>query len=407
MFNQPIEPPKFIPRKKVEFPYKILEKGDEIAMYYGFVPIRTPSIVKRDTMVAKIIKEVEPPEEYLEDELSPSHCLEEKISLLRTYLEINPPTVLDPLMMYYKGRIATSAKKKEGVKHYGLEIFGMKEAIAEVVLIKTAMTLLQEEGFKDLSVQINSAGDKDGAAKFLRELQTYYQKHSPELPVECRTVLKKDATDAHTCATASCQEISSGAPQSLSFLSEESRTHFKEILEYFETLGIPYEINNNLLSRKCFCQTIFEIRSGSVATPLALGMRYDSITKKMGLKKEIPAIGITLEYTPLVQTKSKKAPSHVMKRPKFYFLVLGFEAKLKSLQVIEMLRQAKIPICQSLSKEKLITQISVAESMKIPYVIIMGAREALDDAVIVRNMETRKQETVKISELPKFLEKMK
>ena len=38
-----------------------------------------------------------------------------------------------------------------------------------------------------------------------------------------------------------------------------------------------------------------------------------------------------------------------MKKPKIYFIQIGFEAKLKSLSVIEVLRKAHIPIIQSLS----------------------------------------------------------
>jgi len=38
-------------------------------------------------------------------------------------------------------------------------------------------------------------------------------------------------------------------------------------------------------------------------------------------------------------------------------------------------------------------------------VIIMGQKEANENAVIVRNMETRSQQTVSISELAEYLKK--
>ena len=226
------------------------------------------------------------------------------------------------------------------------------------------------------------------------------------LPVPCRAVMRKDVLELLSCPHEKCAELAEGAPQSLSFLSESGRTHFKEVLEYLEVLEIPYNINNHLIGKKCYGQTVFEIRSGE-SVPLAIGMRYDNITKKIGLKKEIPAVGITLMFKPLEAKKQKKVKSVLMKKPKFYFVQLGFDAKLKSLKVLEMLRHAKIPLYQSLNKDKLLGQLTAAENLKIPYAIIMGQKEALEDSVIVRHMETRSQETVKIGNLQRYLEKIK
>ena len=40
-------------------------------------------------------------------------------------------------------------------------------------------------------------------------------------------------------------------------------------------------------------------------------------------------------------------------------------------------------------------------------VMIFGQREALDNTVIVRNMETRSQDTVKIDDLKDYIKKLK
>ena len=83
------------------------------------------------------------------------------------------------------------------------------------------------------------------------------------------------------------------------------------------------------------------------------------------------------------------------------------EAKLKSLNVIEILRKAHVPIAQSLSKDSLGTQLAIAEKLQIPYTLIFGVKEAIDESVIVRNMSNRSQETVKISKLLEYLKNLK
>ena len=96
-----------------------------------------------------------------------------------------------------------------------------------------------------------------------------------------------------------------------------------------------------------------------------------------------------------------------MKKPKIYFIQLGSEAKLKSLNVIEILRKAHIPIAQSLSKDSLGAQLAIAEKLAVPYALIFGAKEAIDNTVIVRDMSNRSQNTVKLSKLLEHLKELK
>jgi histidyl-tRNA synthetase len=96
-----------------------------------------------------------------------------------------------------------------------------------------------------------------------------------------------------------------------------------------------------------------------------------------------------------------------MKPPKVYFIQLGFEAKLKSLCVIEVLRKAKIPVYQSVSKDSLGAQLALAEKMEVPHCIIFGQKEAMDNTVIVRDMKTHSQDTVKIDALSDYIKHLK
>jgi histidyl-tRNA synthetase len=137
---------------------------------------------------------------------------------------------------------------------------------------------------------------------------------------------------------------------------------------------------------------------------IAGGGRYDYLAKQLGSKKDVPAVGFAVGVDRIVEsTWYKKLSPRIMKKPKIYFIQLGAEAKLKSLNIIDILRKAHIPIMQSLSKDSLGSQLAVAEKLNIPYAIIFGVKEALENSVIVRDMSNRSQETVKISKLPEYL----
>ena len=93
-------------------------------------------------------------------------------------------------------------------------------------------------------------------------------------------------------------------------------------------------------------------------------------------------------------------------QPKFFFIQFGSIAKLKSLSVIESLRQARIPVHHLLTSDKFVGQLTAAESLKTPFVIIMGQKEALENTVVVRQMSTRSQEIIPIPDLPVYLSKL-
>ena len=52
-------------------------------------------------------------------------------------------------------------------------------------------------------------------------------------------------------------------------------------------------------------------------------------------------------------------------------------------------------------------RLAAAEKMNVPYVIIFGQREAMDKTVIIRNMQDRSQDSVKIVDLLAYIKKLK
>ncbi len=392
-------------------PYKNLDIGAYVALHYGFTPTETPEIKKVDLDHSKTLLDGD----FVENEgenhaILPLH-VEEKVAVLRTYIERNMHTLPQPVMMYFKSSFKGSlVKKNHSYPRYGdLEIIGNPKSIAEATLIKTALVILEDYGYKDLCVEINSIGDRESITKFTKELTAYYRKNIEHLSTHGRQLLKKDVFELLTHSDKKSDSLKEDAPKSITFLSEPSRIHFKEVLEFLEKLDIPYKINHHLIGNKKYCsETIFEIihpANGKKKTEceiLALGIRYDGLARKIGLKKEVSGVGISL----LFKRPAKEMVVAKVKTPILYFVQLGFEAKLYSLQIINILRRENIMVHQALSKDKLTAQLSVAERLKIPHMILIGKKEAMEESAIVRDMNTRSQETVPISELVRYVRRL-
>ena len=383
--------------------YDHLDKIGEIALYYGFTPVKSPVVNDADVKAAKDILDGDYVDEDTENHAKfPLHA-EEKIAFIRTYHEQNMHNFNQPVMMYYKDT-CRSPLKKGGPRYADLEILGSSGSIAEATLIQTARAMLAEEKYTEISVEINSIGDRDSITKFNRELTTYYRKHINNMTPECRQLLKKDPFLLLSSHRDDSKELNNVAPKAIDFLTESSRRHLEEVLEYLEALNIPYSINNSLIGNRRYCtETIFTI-VGEGKHILAIGVRYNGLAKRAGMKRDIQGVGISL----LIKNKTAglRKPLAKSKKPLASFMQLSPESKLMSLTIIEVLRLAKIPLFLSLAKDRLGAQVSNIERHHTPYVIVMGKREAMEKTVIVRKMDTHAQDVIPLADLPKHMKRI-
>jgi histidyl-tRNA synthetase len=430
-------------QKSAYLEHHYLDKIGEIALHYGFNPAKSPEIKKSDLDTAKDIMEADFIDDEEDHDRMPLH-VEEKVAILRTYAENNMQNMPQPVMFYFKDPFKENPNRSNHEPHSAhaggyhryadLEIVGSSRSIAEATLIHVARIMLREEGYENISVDVNSIGDKDSINRFHHDLTAYYRKNITDMHPECRQLFKKDAFALLSCNNKHCREVNENAPKSLNYLSETSRNHFKETLEYLEVLGIPYHINNNLIGNRYYCtETVFTIIDADHDNHknadknsdhdhdnnrdhgrdqnrdrdrkiLAVGVRYDGLAKKIGMKREIQGVGLSI----LVKgnkTELRKEVKHT-RRPQASFVQLGFESKLLSLGVLEILRQAKIPVYQALAKDRLGAQVSVVEKYHIPYALIMGQKEAIEKSIIVRDTNTHAQDSILLCELAKYMKKL-
>ncbi|OHA85382.1 MAG: histidine--tRNA ligase [Candidatus Yonathbacteria bacterium RIFOXYC1_FULL_52_10] len=406
------------------------DKASEVAVYYGFKPIATP-ILEREPVFTSSLgvgTDIRDKEMYSLKTKGGDHLVmrpEGTAGVMRAYIEHGMQALPQPVMLYYCGPFFRHENPQHGrlreLRQFGLEILGSTKSIADAIVIRTMTIILEEAGIKNIVVYINSIGDKDCRPAFLRELTNYYKKHADNLCPHCQERLKTNPLRLLDCKDERCEPFKAGAPQSIAFLCSPCRAHFKEVIEYLETMGIPYEMNPFLVrGLDYYTRTVFEIAErlpeGAAAPDerdpgalsVAAGGRYDYLAKFLGSKKDVPGVGGGIGIDRVIMSpRHKPLDPRILKKPKVCFIQLGFEAKLKSLSIIEILRKARIPVVQSLPKDSLSVQLGMAENLNVPYAIIFGQKEAMDGTVIVRDMSSRSQETVKIADLPEYIKKIK
>lgn len=390
-------------------------QAEATAKHYGFHPLSNLSVEKQDISKVKNFKDSKKLSTSDKNSIMNfDNLLEEKVALMRLYLEKKMSDLHQPPMICYSGPIHGNPHYSSGKgKTFNIDIIGNPKSIADAIVIETAYVILKEHlsnNEDSLTVEINSIGDKDSFARFTKEFSLYCRKHISELPVAWRQSLKKDPFSLYSCDEELCSSLIDEAPKPMTYLTEQSRDHFREVLEYVESLSLPYTINHSLIGSKHYSSgTIFRIvktnKQGKKEV-VAIGERYNTVSRKAWGKKEIPAIGAAFLIDEKGAKSIKMPAKSKNKEARFYFIQLGYDAKLKSLSIIEMLRVANIPVHQSLSRDKITSQLAAAEKMAVPYILILGQKEAIEESVTVRHMNTRVQETIKIIELVTYLKKL-
>ncbi len=379
------------------------DRAAEIASFYGFLGAHKIQVSPADLRKAKLFKDAQ--------KSIFGTILEDKISLTRDIIEKKYSEHPQPLMLYYGGPTAED-------KHhmFNMDVSGNPKSIADALIIESCYVIVKE-AYPDyeLSVMLNTVGDRESASKFTREFQAFLKRNWAYIPNKSKKLVKKNVLEFWNIEVEPgderFQSIKDQAPTTLSFLSEESRKHFKEVLEYIEVLKIPYTIEHSIIGgRGLSNETVFHIEAATQKgqkTILAFGGRYNGLSKKAWGKKDIPTVFGVIMLPDACKAKDlQKVTVEPQCKVRFFFIQLSFDAKLKSLKVLEILRKAKVPVHQSLSKDKFTGQIAIAEQMDITHLIIMGKKEAMEDSITIRDMNNRVQVTIPIDEIIDYIAKL-
>ncbi len=404
------------------------EKAQEICEYYGFTPIQTPVLEHEEVFM----KGVGDGTDIVDKEI---YCLrtkggdklalrpEDTAAVMRAYIEHGMQSLPQPVKFYFYEPMFRHDKPQKGRyrEHYqfGIETLGSPKSIMDAITIKIALIILKEAGVENVRVKINSIGDAESRKDYLKDLTNYYKKFMNKMSADDRQRMKTNPMRILDSKDPALAEINAAAPQSVSSLNAISKKHFKEVLEYLNEMKIDYELDHTLVrGLDYYTHTVFEFFTEAKADPenpgkelkqnaLGGGGRYDYLAKTMGHKKNVPGVGFGLGVDRIIEASSKKLVPKVKRKEKIYFIQLGADAKMKSMNIIEILREARIGVTHALAKDSLGSQLAVAEKLGLPYTIIFGQKEALENCVLVRDMENRSQKSISIDKLADYLKKLK
>jgi len=323
--------------------------------------------------------------------------------VVRAYIENGMQNLPQPLKLWYFGPCyryeRPQLNRYRQFWQFGFEVFGEQSSVIDAQIIQIFYSILQDLKLKDLIIQVNSIGDSNCRPYYKKLLTNYFRSRESSLCANCKKRLKENVLRILDCKEEKCQPIKAEAPQILDHLCDECHSFFKEVLEFLDEIGIPYSLNPYLVrGLDYYTRTVFEVFAGENSA-IAGGGRYDKLVKVLG-GKETPACGAAAGIERIISLmKSQEVKFSKEQETQIFLAQLGSLAKRKSLKLLGDFRKERIKVAESFGRDSLKAQLNRADKIKARYTLILGQKEALENVIIIRDMNNRKQEIVKLDKV--------
>jgi len=393
----------------------IEERARAWAARYGFQEIRIP-IFEVTALFARSIgttTDIVEKEMYTfpdRDGTSLTLRPEGTAGTVRAFVEHNRAADPLPQKYCYLGPMFRHERPQAGrlrqFHQFGVEYFGTQDARADIEVISLLWRLLSDLALPDLTLEMNSLGTSADRAAYLPVLVSFLKDRTGRLCPNCQRRLETNPLRVLDCKIPECRAATDDAPQLTAHLSPEAKGHFDQVLGGLTALGIPYRLNPRLVrGLDYYCLTAFEITSSHLGAQNAVGAggRYDGLVEVLGGPKT-PAVGfaVGLERISLMLPDQTVPPAALT----VYVAAFGEAGGPAGVLVLEALRRAGIPAQSDYRSTSLKAHLRQADRAHALYAVLLGDDEATAGSAVVRNMESKAQDTVSLAELPSYFSRV-
>jgi histidyl-tRNA synthetase len=286
------------------------------------------------------------------------------------------------------------------------EIFGVHSGLADVQLIYLLVTLCSRLNLADVKAHINSLGCPKCRPEFRTTLTDFLVSVSDRLCSDCNRRMDRNPLRVLDCKVPACREALTESPSILDSLCDDCRTDFDLVMDSLSKLDVPYVVDKRLVrGLDYYTRTAFEIQTSSLGAQSAVagGGRYDNLVKELG-GPDIPATGFAIGFDRLAELVGLNAPD-LIKKPDVFLAALGSKSQTLAFEWMCALGRDGLMAEMDLGNKSLKSQMKRADRLGAANVLIVGDNELKEGTAILRNMETKEQESISLENIVEDLTK--
>ena len=408
----------------------------EVYESYGFEPLETPAVENLDTLTGKygeegnqLIFKILKRGEKLADELQSYRVAELQNDSETSATTATSVNSLSDLALRYDltvplARVVANRKNDlpKFFKRYQIQpvwradrpargrfrefyqcdvdSIGSESMVVEAELISAVCSILTKLGFNDFIVRVNH---RELLSAILSEAGIPTDQNSNALVALDKLDkigvdgVRSELLERSIEVTAADKFLKSFQPDSNGLPKNEKLDELFRLLDYSgfaDRVKLDASLARGL---SYYTGTIIEVNVPDLAGSLGGGGRYDGLIGMFG-KEQIPACGFSLglERILVVMDERGMFPAEIAESTPADVLVTIWNEETigESLKLANELRDSGIRVTLYPEADKLGKQIKYADSIKVPFVCVLGDSELAEGNVTLKNMRTGEQQTL-------------
>jgi len=320
-----------------------------------------------------------------------------------------------PLKLFYFGNCFRYDRPQKGryreFKQAGCEIIGVDTPESYAELIAMAYIIIENTGLKNIKLNI---GNLNVLSAMFNKIKLSKDNQKYLIPLIDKSLFEDVLT--------ALEEFGINPKEATSFLEILQCTDIKKISEYLghdknieeeltklekiitlleESFKIKkYEIKISIVRGLDYYKGIvFEIEAPALGAEKQLcgGGAYELISLFGG--KETSTAGFAIGFDRTILALETEEYQFQSKKIDAYIIPVNEDMITKSLEIAQILRNKGISIDIDLLRRGIGKSLKYATSINSEKAIIIGPKELEEDSVTIKNLETGKQETIKINKI--------
>ena len=315
-----------------------------------------------------------------------------------------------PVKVWYSGQFFRAERPQAGryrqFYQVGIEAIGLDDPAIDAEVIAIADAGFKALGLKQYRLELTSLGDAQSRAA-----------HKVDLLKFIATLDLDEATAARAAINPlrlfddkreEMQKAMADAPLLVNYLNDSSRVHFDQVIAYLDALHISYTLNPRMVrGLDYYTGTTFEFVHELLGAQSGIGGggRYDGLMEQLG-GQSLSGIGFGLGVDrALLAAEAEGVIGSDSFVSDLFIIPLGETAKLQALTIASALRGRGKKVEIAFGDRALKGAMKGADKSGAMHVIVLGDSEISSGTVLLKEMKSGVETSVKIDSLYEALEK--
>ena len=315
-----------------------------------------------------------------------------------------------PVIVWYSGQFFRAERPQAGryrqFYQVGIEAIGLDDPAIDAEVIAIADAGFKALGLKQYRLELTSLGDAQSRAA-----------HKVDLLKFIATLDLDEATAARAAINPlrlfddkreEMRKAMADAPLLINYLNESSRTHFDQVIQYLDALHISYTLNPRMVrGLDYYTVTTFEFVHELLGAQSGIGGggRYDGLMEQLG-GQSLSGIGFGLGVDrALLAAEAEGVIGSDAVVSDLFIIPLGESAKVQALTIASELRAKGKKVEIAFGDRALKGAMKGADKSGAMHVIVLGESEISTETVLLKEMKSGAETSVKIDSLFEALEK--